>query len=56
MSTLPPVPVGGPGIPPLLAVAGVGYGKGFAGNSHVFAPGGHDAGGAAIWSKSLAPT
>ena len=40
VSTLPPIPVGGPGIPPLLAVAGVGYGKGFAGNSHVFAPGG----------------
>ncbi len=37
-SGLPPVPVGGPGIPPLQAVAGVGYGKGFAGNSHVFAP------------------
>jgi ankyrin repeat protein len=40
VSTLPPVPVGGPGIPVLQAVAGVGYGKGFAGNSHVFAPGG----------------
>ena len=40
VSNLPPVPVGGPGIPPLLAVAGVGYGKGFAGNSHVFAPSG----------------
>jgi ankyrin repeat protein len=40
VSNLPSVPVGGPGIPPLLAVAGVGYGKGFAGNSHVFAPGG----------------
>jgi len=40
VSPLPPVPVGGPGVPPLLAVAGVGYGKGFAGNSHVVAPGG----------------
>jgi ankyrin repeat protein len=40
ISNLPPVPVGGPGIPPLLAAAGVGYGKGFAGNSHVFAPSG----------------
>jgi ankyrin repeat protein len=40
VSTRPPIPVGGPGIPPLLAIAGVGYGKGFAGNSHVFAPGG----------------
>jgi ankyrin repeat protein len=40
VSARPPIPVGGPGIPPLLAVAGVGYGKGFAGNSHVVAPGG----------------
>ena len=40
VSGVPPVPVGGPGVPPLLAVAGVGYGKGFAGNSHVFAPSG----------------
>jgi ankyrin repeat protein len=38
VSNLPAVPVGGPGVPPLLAAAGVGYGKGFAGNSHVFAP------------------
>jgi uncharacterized protein len=35
---LPPVPVGGPGIPPLLAAAGAGYGEGFAGNAHRFAP------------------
>jgi ankyrin repeat protein len=34
----PPVPVGGPGIPPLQASAGVGYGEGFAGNAHRFAP------------------
>ena len=40
VSNQPPIPVGGPGIPPLLAAAGVGYGKGFAGNSHVFAPAG----------------
>jgi ankyrin repeat protein len=40
VSSLPPVPVGGPGVPALLAVAGVGYGKGFAGNSHVYAPAG----------------
>jgi len=33
-STLPPVPVGGPGIPPLLAAAGPGYGEGFAANAH----------------------
>jgi ankyrin repeat protein len=36
----PPVPVGGPGIPPLQAAAGSGYGEGFAGNAHRFAPGG----------------
>ena len=40
VSNLPPVPVGGPGIPPLLAAAGAGYGEGFAANSHRFAPGG----------------
>jgi ankyrin repeat protein len=34
----PPVPVGGPGIPPLQAAAGWGYGDGFAGNAHRFAP------------------
>ena len=39
-SGLPPMPVGGPGIPALLAAAGVGYGEGFAGNAHRFAPGG----------------
>ncbi len=38
VSGVPPVPVGGPGVPPLLAAAGVGYGEGFAGNSHRFAP------------------
>ena len=36
--SLPPVPVGGPGVPPLLAAAGAGYGEGFAANSHRFAP------------------
>ncbi len=36
----PPVPVGGPGIPPLQAAAGSGYGEGFAGNAHRFAPSG----------------
>jgi ankyrin repeat protein len=40
VSALPPVPVGGPGIPPLLAAAGAGYGEGFAANAHRFAPGG----------------
>ena len=37
-SGLPPVPTGGPDIPPLLAAAGAGYGEGFAGNAHRFAP------------------
>ena len=33
-----PLPVGGPGTPPLAAAAGAGYGEGFAGNAHRFAP------------------
>jgi ankyrin repeat protein len=33
-----PLPAGGPGIPPLLAAAGAGYGEGFAANAHRFAP------------------
>jgi ankyrin repeat protein len=33
-----PVPTGGPGVPPLVAAAGVGYGEGFAANAHRFAP------------------
>ncbi|HUE90160.1 MAG TPA: ankyrin repeat domain-containing protein [Vicinamibacterales bacterium] len=40
VSGRPPVPVGGPGVPPLLAAAGVGYGEGFAANSHRYAPSG----------------
>jgi ankyrin repeat protein len=40
ISGLPPVPVGGPGIPPIVAAAGTGFGEGFAGNSHRTAPGG----------------
>jgi ankyrin repeat protein len=35
---VPPVPVGGPNVTPLQAAAGVGYGFGFAANSHHFAP------------------
>jgi uncharacterized protein len=35
---LPVIPVGGPGVTPLQAASGVGYGFGFAGNSHHFAP------------------
>ena len=38
VSGLPPVAVGGPAITPLQAAAGVGYGEGFAANSHRFAP------------------
>ena len=38
MSGLPPVPIGGPSVTPLHAAAGVGYGEGFAANSHRFAP------------------
>lgn len=39
-SGLPPVPVGAAGIPALQAAAGWGYGDGFAGNAHRFAPSG----------------
>jgi uncharacterized protein len=39
-SGLPTIPVGGPAVPALLAASGVGYGEGFAGNSHRYAPGG----------------
>ena len=37
-SGLAPVPVGGPGIPPIVAAAGVGYGRGYAANDHNHAP------------------
>ena len=40
VSGRPPVPVGGPAVPPLLAAAGVGYGEGFAANTHRYAPSG----------------
>ena len=40
VSGLPPVPVGGPGVTPLQAAAGVGYAEGFAANSHRYAPSG----------------
>ncbi len=40
VSPLPPVPVGGPGVTPLQAASGVGYGEGFAANSHRYAPNG----------------
>jgi uncharacterized protein len=34
----PPVPAGGPGVFPIHAASGVGYGEGFAGNAHRHAP------------------
>ena len=40
MSGLPPIPTGGPGVPPLVAAAGTGFGEGFAGNSYRNAPSG----------------
>jgi ankyrin repeat protein len=40
VSGLPPIPLGGPGVPPLQAAAGVGFGEGFAANSHIHSPGG----------------
>jgi ankyrin repeat protein len=38
ISGVPPIPVGGPGVAPLLAASGQGYGEGFAANHHRFAP------------------
>jgi ankyrin repeat protein len=38
-SGLDPVPDGGPGVYPIHAASGVGYGQGFASNSHTHAPG-----------------
>ncbi len=38
LSGLPPVPVGGPGAWPIHAASGVGYGEGFAANSHRHVP------------------
>jgi uncharacterized protein len=40
VSKAPPIPVGGPGVPPIVAAAGSGYGEGFAANSHRYAPAG----------------
>jgi ankyrin repeat protein len=39
-SGLPPVPVGGPGVSPIHAASGAGYGLGLAGNAHRHAPNG----------------
>ncbi len=38
VSGMPPVPVGGPALTPLLAASGAGYSEGFAANSHHYAP------------------
>ena len=40
ISGLPPVPSAVPACPPLHAATGVGYGEGFAANSHRYAPDG----------------
>jgi ankyrin repeat protein len=40
VSGLPPIPIGGPGVPSLQAAAGVGFGEGFAANSHIHSPAG----------------
>jgi len=39
-SGLPPVPAGGPGVHPIHAASGVGYGEGYAANAHQHAPDG----------------
>ncbi|MSR37112.1 MAG: ankyrin repeat domain-containing protein [Gemmatimonadetes bacterium] len=39
-SGLPPVPEGGPGVYPIHAASGVGYGEGYAGNYHRHVPDG----------------
>ena len=38
VSGLPPVPVGGPALAPIMAASGAGYGEGFAANSRRHAP------------------
>ena len=40
VSGLAPVPIGGPGVPVLQAASGVGFGEGFAANSHIHSPAG----------------
>jgi ankyrin repeat protein len=40
VSSMPPVPIGGPGVPVLQAASGVGFGEGFAANSHIHSPAG----------------
>ena len=38
VSGRPAIPTGGPAVPPLVAASGVGYGEGFAANTHHYAP------------------
>ncbi len=40
VSGLAPIAVGGPGVPALQAASGVGFGEGFAANSHIHSPAG----------------
>ena len=40
VSGLAPIPIGGPGVTPLHAASGVGFGEGFAANSHIHSPAG----------------
>ena len=40
VSGLAAIPLGGPGVPPLQAASGVGFGEGFAANSHIHSPAG----------------
>ncbi|HUE87027.1 MAG TPA: ankyrin repeat domain-containing protein [Vicinamibacterales bacterium] len=40
VSGVPPPPVGGPSVTPLMAATGVGYAEGFAANSHIIHPAG----------------
>ncbi len=40
VSGVPPIPVGGPSVTPLMAASGVGYAEGFAANSHRIHPAG----------------
>lgn len=40
LSGLPPIPVGGPGVYPIHAASGVGYGEGYAANAHRHVPNG----------------
>ncbi len=54
-SGLPPVPVGGPDISPLLAASGEGYGWSFTANHHRYAPTGMLAA-VNTWSRCSTPT